>query len=477
MHENFYLMKKLLLFAPIAEREVHFYLAYCNHLKKQNAAYDIQFISFFQPGNKTLKDAGYKVWDIYDYTENTGSFTVKKEDIETFFQIDNVQARTLHEKVTFNIKDTQLIIDKYWRYLNACRNILAEQLKKYRPDEIQVFQELGGFIAPLSLYYNCKREKINHVFFEPSFFRSHMHFVENSLNNDFLSVSQVDDAQVSQYRQKVKDYFDGITKSQKLVIVSKDIQHYKDMGLMKLFQVSNIQKLYNKLAYKYIHRYRQEYEWIGNHVKRNIRQYFNRMRFGGRYQQQIPDVPFVYFPFHVQLDYQLTIRNPEFLNQLALVRHLCETCPRDFKVVVKEHPVTIGGFDYTEFKKLVTDNSNLIVLHPMINTHDIVKKASAIVTVNSKVGAESLLYNKKVVCLGNGFYWNSGVVTKIDGFQSLQQWLIKLRDGTVDAPDSENILKYFSYVMSQSYPFELYHHEEGNLQRYYDSMDSYLKKL
>jgi len=113
----------------------------------------------------------------------------------------------------------------------------------------------------------------------------------------------------------------------------------------------------------------------------------------------------------------------------------------------------------------------------MINTHDIVKKAAAIVTVNSKVGAESLLYNKKVVCLGNGFYWNSGVVTKIDGFQSLQQWLIKLRDGSVADPDSESILKYFCYVMSQSYPFELYHHEEGNLQRYFESMDSYLKQV
>jgi len=469
-------MKKLLIFAPIAEREVQFYLAYCDHAKKQNLGYDIQFISFFQPANKTLKDAGYKVWDIYDHVDNTSSFTVKKENLESFFGIPNIQAHTLHEKVTFNIKDSGQIVDKYWRYLNACHNILSDLLKKYRPEEIQVFQELGGFVAPLSLYYCSKREKINHVFFEPSFFRSHMHFVENSLNNDFLSVDQAEDSKVAAYTPKVQEYFDGITKSQKLVIVSKDIQHYKDMGLMKLFQLSNIKKLYNKLAYKYIHRYRQEYEWIGNHVLRNIRQYFNRMRFGSRYINQIPDVPFVYFPFHVQLDYQLTIRNPEFLNQLALVRHLAETCPRNFKVVVKEHPVTIGGFNYPEFKKLVDDNSNIVVLHPMINTHDIVKKAEAIVTINSKVGAESLLYNKKVVCLGNGFYWNSNVVTKIDGFQSLQKWLIQLRDGKVPEPDRNRILKYFSYVMSQSYPFELYEHSESNLKKYFAAIDSYLER-
>jgi hypothetical protein len=470
-------MKKLLIFAPIAEREVQFYLAYCDHAKKNNLGYDIQFISFFQPGNETLKAAGYKVYDIYDYSERLNDFDIKKEDLEKFFGIDNLQAKTLHEKVTFNIKDTGVILDKYYRYLNGCRIILKELLKTYKPEEIQVFQELGGFVAPLSLYYVSKQNKINHVFFEPSFFRSHMHFVENSLNNDFLSVDQVPDSQTNPYKQKVQEYFDNISRSQKLVIVTKDLQHYMDMGLMKLFQVSNIKKLYNKIANKYLRGYRQEYEWIGNHVKRNLRQYFNRIRFGSNYVQEIPDTPFVYFPFHVQLDYQLTIRNPEFLNQLALVRHLCETCPRDFKVVVKEHPVTIGGFDYREFRKLLGDNSNIVVLHPMLNTHDIVRKASAIVTVNSKVGAESLIYNKKVVCLGNGFYWNSGVVTKIDGFQSLQQWLLQLRDGKVAEPSPEKILKYFCYVMSQSYPFELYHHEQGNLKRYFDSMDSYLKQV
>ncbi len=469
-------MKKLLIFAPIAEREVHFYLAYCRHAKLQNQGYDIQFISFFQPGNKMLNDAGYKVWDIYDLIDNADSFKTKKEDLESFFGISNIQAQTLHEKVTFNLRDSGQIIDKYWRYLNATHNILSELLKKFRAEEIQVFQELGGFVAPLSLYYSCKREKINHVFFEPSFFRSHMHFVENSLNNNFLTVDQVDDHAVSQFLPKVETYFDNITKSQKLVIFSKDIQHYKDMGLKKLFQISNIKKLYNKLAYKYIFRYRQEYEWIGNHVSRSVRQYVNRIRFGSRYSRQIPEVPFVYFPFHVQLDYQLTIRNPEFLNQLALVRHLAEVCPNRFKVVVKEHPVTIGGFNYSEFKKLITDNTNIVVLHPMINTHDIVKKADAVVTINSKVGAESLLYNKKVVCLGNGFYWNSNVVTKIDGFQDLQKWLVQLKDGVIADPDKDRILKYFSYVMSQSYPFELYEHSPENLKNFFTSMDHYLSE-
>lgn len=468
-------MKKLLIFAPIAQREVDFYLAFCSYIKQQNLPYQVQFISFFQPGNQQLEKAGYKVWDTYAYTEKANEFKVKFEDLEKVFQIDNLQARTLHEKVTFNHKDTKNLLDKYYRYLNGINLILEEILKTYRPEEIQVFEELGGFIAPLSLHYNCLKHNLNHVFFEPSFFRSHMHFVVNDLVLNLPSVHEVTDADVAEHQKSVEDYFAAITNSQKLVIVKKDIQHYRDMGLLKLFNSYNIEKLYKKIAHKYIHNYKQEYEWIGNHILRNIKQYFNRLRSGKFYTHEIPTEKFIYFPFHVQLDYQLTIRNPEFLNQLALVKHLCEICPKEYKVVVKEHPVTIGGFDYPEMHKLLKYNANIVLLQPMINTHEIVKRAEAIVTINSKVGAESLIYNKNVVCLGHGFYWGSKVVEKLDGYQALAQWLSKFARGEIAAPDRNQILRYFSGVKKHSYPFELYNHEPANLQRFYDSLLSYIK--
>jgi hypothetical protein len=60
-----------------------------------------------------------------------------------------------------------------------------------------------------------------------------------------------------------------------------------------------------------------------------------------------------YFPFHVQLDYSLTIRCPEYLNQLALVDYVCAVLPAGVSLYVKEHPASIGGFGCNELRRLV----------------------------------------------------------------------------------------------------------------------------
>lgn len=469
-------MKKLILFAPIAEREIEFFLTFANEAKQLNLNYEIQFISFFQPGNKKISAAGFKVWDLYEYTEKKHLYKYPPESLENEFAIENLQARTLHEKVTFNHKNTKTILNKFHQYLNAIDLILTESTKNYSPEQVFVFQELGGFVAPLSLYYNCLKKQISHIFFEPSFFRSHMHFIKNSLNFQLPNVLNITDSQLTTANlEKTKEYFEKIRDQKHLVIVKKDLHHYRDMGIFKILNLSNIKKLASKLLYKYYYNYRQEYEWVGNHIIRTLKQYFNRLRLGRYYQKELPQDKFIYFPFHVQLDYQLTIRNPEFLNQLALVKHLCEVCPQDYKVVVKEHPITIGGFNYNQMKELIEFNSNLVILHPMINTHEIVQKAEAIVTINSKVGAESLVYNKRVVCLGHGFYWNSKIVDKIDGFQDLQSWLLKLRHNEIPTPLPENIRRYFAYVLGESYPFELYNHEPSNLKRFHKAVIDFIE--
>jgi hypothetical protein len=468
-------MKKLVLFAPIAEREVDFYLEYADHMKASGSEYDFHFLSFYQPGNATIEKAGYTVWDLYAYENRFEEFKIPFEKLESFFGIENIQAQTLHEKVTFGISDTKVILEKYHRYLNAIDIILRKILTEYPAENITIFQELGGFVAPLSLYYNALQKKIQHIFFEPSFFRSHMHFVENSLNCHIPPFQEsAADPAAQKLRPEVIKYFDDIRKSQKLVIVKKDIHHYQDMGVRKLVNSRKIEKLWKKISNKFIHNHRQEYEWIANHVFRAIRQFFNRIRLGKYYVHEIPSDKFFYFPFHVQLDYQLTIRNPEFLNQLALVKHLCEICPAGYKIVVKEHPVSIGGFNFSEMRELLKNNSNLVLLQPLINTHDILPKAEAIITINSKVGAESLIYGKRVACLGNGFYWNSGVVRKIDGFTGIRQWFNDIRSGQEALPNEDQIISYFSGVLAHSADFELYNHTPENLARFKAAMTAYL---
>lgn len=462
-------MKKCILFAPIAEREVRFYLEFAEHSKKMNWPYEVQFLSFFQGGNELLLDKGYKVWDIYDWSEKVDQFKISDENLEKHFEINNLHKYILHEKITFGVTDNQVLYDKYYKYLNGINLVMNEILKTFSEKQIQVFQELGGFIAPFSLMFVCKKLKINHVFFEPSFFKGTMNFIENNYVSSFLPVSKVElpaDEKTIAYLQQVKS-------TQQLVIPQKDTHHYQDMGLSKIFNASNIKKLYNKLYLKYVKKQRQEYEWIFNHVFRALRQYFNRKKTQALYSDGVPAGSFIYFPFHVQLDFQLTLRNPEYLNQLAFVEFVCQILPKKYKLVVKEHPASIGGFNAAELTRIVKQNENLVLLQPMLNTYEILKKTSAVITINSKVGAEAASLGHLVACMGHGFYWNSEVVSKLNSSVELTEWLEKLSRGQLQPVSRENIEKYFSEINRQSYSFELYNFSKENIASYIDSLKKY----
>ena len=77
-------MKKLILFAPIAEREVLFYLEFANYARSEKMEVEVQFLSFYQPANKLIEEQGFKVWDLYEYENKTAEFKIAAEQVESF---------------------------------------------------------------------------------------------------------------------------------------------------------------------------------------------------------------------------------------------------------------------------------------------------------------------------------------------------------------------------------------------------------
>ena len=172
----------------------------------------------------------------------------------------------------------------------------------------------------------------------------------------------------------------------------------------------------------------------------------------------------------------MTIRNPEFLNQLAFVEFVAQVLPKKYKLVIKEHPASIGGFNPQELKRIINGNQNIVMLYPMMNTYDILQNAEAVITINSKVGAESISLGKRVACMGHGFYWNSEVVSKFSSNVELLQWLEDLDHGRVQAKSQLEIETYFSEIYRQSHRFELYNHSDANLDQFYSSLKNYVLK-
>lgn len=121
---------------------------------------------------------------------------------------------------------------------------------------------------------------------------------------------------------------------------------------------------------------------------------------------KLPD-SYIFIPLQVPNDTQIVSNSPwitsmaEFIQQVEIAASSLST---SIKLVIKEHPSWPQPFklNHEKNKRIIFANSN--------NTQQLIENAQAIITINSTVGIESLLLNKKVITLGSACYNIDGLV-------------------------------------------------------------------
>jgi Capsule polysaccharide biosynthesis protein len=110
-----------------------------------------------------------------------------------------------------------------------------------------------------------------------------------------------------------------------------------------------------------------------------------------------------------------------------------------------------------------------VLLDAGINNYRILEEACAVVTINSKSGAEALLLAKPVLVLGDAFYRPCSLVVPVDKLQDLEACLrVALASPGKIAPD--DVLSYFQDVWEHTFPGELYLTEPANIAASADSL-------
>ncbi|MGH2349900.1 MAG: hypothetical protein ACRDFT_10615, partial [bacterium] len=198
-------------------------------------------------------------------------------------------------------------------------------------------------------------------------------------------------------------------------------------------------------------------------TERRLRRHYRDLDAAGR---------FIYYPLHVAADVALTIRAPEYLDQYALLDYLARSIPITHRMAIKEHPAMVGGIDYGRVADLLRRHDALVLLRPSISNFDVLRRADAIVTVNSKSGAEAILLNRRVVALGDSFYRRSGLVRAVGAPNEIGDALREVLNVPPRSP--EEIYGYFQGVWDRSYPGELYATDDASCAAFADSLIQYL---
>lgn len=452
-------------FTTLAVNQTHYFLSLCVELEK--LGYTTSIISFHEDSNELIKSKGVKCYNVF---EKYRSLKQQALDVEKEFStllkkynIDCPNILLSHEKETFGVKDSLSLKEKFVLYFKSLEFVFDDLQKKFNED-IEVFQELGGFASIVSTFYVARARNLNNIFLEPSFYKGRLFFVKNTFDSYKVVENENDHSpDATAYLQKAKE-------KKTIVIPQKDASHYRH-PIWKIANWHNFKRLFQKIFSKYIFGKQEEFNYIGSFVHRHVRMLINRLLLT-KYYQQIPAEKFIYYPFHVPMDVALTVRAPLFVDQYTLIDYIARNIPNGYKLAIKEHPAMIGVVHYNRVKDLLNKNDNVVLLNPEINNHEVMKRMELLVTVNSKTGAESLMNGKRVVCLGDSFYNKSKSITYVE---NIKDFYLTINTGLAKPePTQEGITLFFQSAYLQAYPGELYFCSEDNILASVKSITSFL---
>jgi hypothetical protein len=446
------------LISTLAEYQTEFWLSVGLELRAREV--ECQYLSFDDRSTEMLRAAGFVVYAFSEMPEKT---ELRQEELDAIFKkysVSNLNLWLSHERFTFGVRDSKRMQDKLARSLLLAKSACEEL--KLQGRKVVLIQELGGFLSVIGSFFAARKNGVDNWFIEPSFFRGRMFFLKNTF--DALRIGGSKKVEVS---AELRAYLAETLGSRAIVVPIKDRHHY-NTAIRKIANIKNLRRLFAKLVDKYFLGKRQEFGDIIGHVKKHLTMLFNSLRLRHSYTSLAKLDRFLYYPLHVPGDMALTIRSPEYLDQLALIDYLARVVPNHYKLAVKEHPAMIGAIDANAIRKLLRRHDNIVLIAPSENNYTIMQRCEGIVSVNSKSGAEAVLLGKPALVLGDAFYRNAPLVTPIDSLSEAGRRMHTFTDRC--EIEKERIEEYFQSVWDATFPGELYVSDQRNVHTFCDSL-------
>jgi capsular polysaccharide export protein len=168
----------------------------------------------------------------------------------------------------------------------------------------------------------------------------------------------------------------------------------------------------------------------------------NAKKFSSLKKEPLPE-NFIFVPFQVDYDTQILLFSP-WVRSMEELFFLMKEIAEELKIniVFKEHPSSRK--EYPHLHKIARQHK-FIQFANAYPTQELIQKANAVVTINSSVGIESLLFYKKVITLGEAFYNIDGIVKHVQNKEELEKVLKNLNNFKIDKNLIKNFLTYLYY--------------------------------
>jgi Capsule polysaccharide biosynthesis protein len=437
---------EIILITTLAEYQTRFWIPVAQRLR--GAGREVRLLAFDDRSAEMATAQGVPVVNMYRAGLEGGAAI---DDEQAFnariasYGLDGSNFLFSHERVTFGIRDTSALRRRFMIYSNAMEAEL-DQLAARRQRAV-VVQELGGFLSVIACFYAARKRGIRNWFIEPSFFRGRLYYTPDSLAAPDTMATPAEPVS-----PQVRGYLDDTLRQRAIVIPQKD-RHQYSAAFSKIANARNARRLAEKLWDQFALGKHQEFGHNLRHARAHAAMALGATRLKKLYRP-MPETPFVYYPLHVPADMALTLRSPEYLDQVATIDFLLRTLPDTHVLVVKEHPAQIGAISAGRLFELARRFDNFVLLPPQTNNYAVLGRADAVVSVNSKSGAEAVLLGKPVVVMGDAFYRSCPLVFAVNRLSDVPQ---RLREALrTQGFDPAKAAPYFETAWRKSFPGELY---------------------
>lgn len=153
--------------------------------------------------------------------------------------------------------------------------------------------------------------------------------------------------------------------------------------------------------------------------------------------------PFLFVPLQVKGDTQIGVHGgwmnsiPAFIDEVVRAsRHL----PEGWRVVFREHPSDREG-NAEQLGRLVGPR---VAVDNTTDTFELVRRSSGVVTINSSVGMQALLFGKPVLALGRANFTVPGVAATADNSEELDRAFEAAKDWDIDLKLTDAFLRFLA---------------------------------
>ncbi len=191
-------------------------------------------------------------------------------------------------------------------------------------------------------------------------------------------------------------------------------------------------RLYKELFHHFHYSLITKFEDIVNSLSNGLIIFFTKYRW-----KKYDEILKIFVPFQVSVDSQLLLSGGWTTSNIALIENIMAAIKKKDSslIVVKPHPWEkhdrINWNLIWRYKNLVFSNENTI---------ELILRSSVVITINSTVGFESILFGKPTILLGDALYSNVELIKSAKSVEELNNMLHNLNMNMIEKQKIERLV-------------------------------------